>query len=255
MSILPLRLKSALVGSPFERRAHQLRWLLRTPHRYKHPELWEMFLEGERFHLVLKKLLKPDSNAADVGCHLGSFLHLLMNIAPLGQHVAIEPSRTKAAWLAKKFPRTPILNVAIGDQAGRATFEENVSDPGLSKLLSGEKASSNVYYEVEVCRLDDILKSRIDLLKLDIEGNELAALKGGKDLIRKWRPSILFEFGMEYDKSLSRRELFDLLTDEGYSVYTFVDLVFDKGPMEFSEFRKCGLYPFRAFNYVALPNN
>jgi len=254
MSTLALRLKAALVGSPFEETAHQLRWLLQTRHRYKHPELWEMFLEHERFPMVLKKLLKPESNAVDVGCHLGSFLNLLRNIAPHGKHIAIEPSRTKGAWLAKKFPTTKVLNFAIGDQTGRVTFEENVSHSGLSKLLSGEKISGNIYYDVDVRRLDDVLQDRIDLLKLDVEGNELAALNGGKELLRKWRPSILFEFGMEYDKSLRRRELFDLLTAEGYSVYTFVDLLFDKGPMDFNEFRKCGLYPFRAFNYVALPH-
>lgn len=248
-----LRFKSAVVGSPLGGLAGHLRWLAQAAHRQRHPELWEVYLEDRRLPIVLRKLLKPNSNAVDVGCHIGSFLSLLLSIAPGGHHTAIEPSRTKGAWLAAKFRSVDVVNIAVSDREGRATFEENRSRPGYSKLLGDGTRSTNAYYDVDVKRLDDVIDRKIDLLKLDIEGNELAALRGGSALIQGSRPAIIFECGAEQD---NRRELFDFITSElNYQIFTFGDFLFNKGPMGFDEFRKCGVYPFRAFNFVALPHN
>jgi FkbM family methyltransferase len=253
VSALNLRLKSAIVGSPLDGVAQQLRWISQIPHRRKHPELWEIYLEEQRLPAVLQKLLKPNSNAVDVGCHLGSFLNLLNNIAPNGKHIAIEPSRSKGKWLRQKFPTTEILNVAVGDKPGRAIFEENIKNPGYSKLLGDGDKTGNSYYDVEVCRLDDVLTKQPDLLKLDVEGGELSALRGAGCILQRWHPPILFECGSEYlVNKPSRRDLYDLLIGQGYKILSFGDFLFDKGPMEFDEFRRCGLYPFRAFNFIAL---
>ena len=253
--MIALRIKAAVVGSPFHRIAQGFRWLAKFPQRYRHPEMWEVYLEERRLPSVLRRLLKPDSNGVDVGCHIGSFLHLLNSIAPNGEHTAIEPSEMKGQWLARKFPKTHILNIAVADFTGRSTFEENTSRPGLSKLNDQVVPGKNYnnYYEVDVERLDDILTERVDFIKIDIEGGELSALRGAEKTIERSRCPILFECGSEYNKDKpSRRDLYDFLIDRGYKIFTFGDFLFDKGPMEFDEFRRCGLYPFRAFNFIAL---
>lgn len=256
MAGISLRLKSLLVGSPIETLAQEFRWLASFPNRHKHPELWEVYLEERRLPLVLRKLLKTNSDVVDVGCHIGSFLSLLRTVAPRGKHIGIEASKIKGEWLRSKFPTMEIHNVAVGDTPGRATFEENVSLPGYSRLLSDQKQAGNIYYDVEVRRLDDLLTRKMDLLKLDIEGGELAALKGATAILDTWRPPILFEWGSEYvpDKP-SRTELFDFLSKRRYGIYSFGDFLFEKGPMGFDEFRRCGLYPFRAFNFLAIPDH
>jgi FkbM family methyltransferase len=252
-TMIILRIKSALVGSPLDSFAQQLKRLTEFPRRHRHPELTEIYLEEQRLPAVLKRLLKPNSNAVDVGCHIGSVLCLLRTIAPEGKHVAIEASKIKGEWLKKKFPTVDVYNVAVADRSGRAPFEENICQPGYSKLLGDNQKTENNYYDVEVSRLDDILTNRVDFIKLDIEGGELAALKGAIATLDKWHPSLLFECGSEYvPNKPSRRELFDFLTQRGYSIFCFADFLFDKGPMEFEEFRRCGLYPFRAFNFVAV---
>jgi hypothetical protein len=52
-------------------------------------------------------------------------------------------------------------------------------------------------YTVQVRRLDDILNElgiiSVDFIKMDIEGSELAALKGAVDLLQRCRPPILIE--------------------------------------------------------------
>lgn len=96
---------------------------------------------------------------------------------------------------------------------------------------------------------------RVDLIKLDIEGGEFEALLGAKRVIGKWRPALIFECGSEYylkSQNLRRRDLYDLVTGEfGYEIFSFGDFLSNKGCLAFEEFLKCGLYPFRAFNFVA----
>ena len=257
---ISLHLKSMIVGTPLEAAAIRLRWLLGTPHRHKHPELWDLYLEEERLDAVLQKVLAPESCGVDVGSHLGSFLLLLRQYAPKGRHTAFEASTGKSAWLKAKFPEVDVCAVAVAEHTGKAIFKDDLVNSGYSSLQQREhQAVEANEYEVETCRLDDILlgKDRIDIIKMDIEGGELPALRGAIGTIRKWSPVLIFECGTQYsfDKSnQNRADIYDYVTQElGYQIYTYVDYLHDKGELSGDEFRKCGLFPFRALNFIALP--
>jgi FkbM family methyltransferase len=227
--------------------------------RRRHPELWELYLEEKQLPYVLQHLLRNDSCGVDVGCHVGSFLSLLLKFAPQGKHIAFEASKVKSEWLKRRFPYVEIVQKAVADEAGTGIFEENVKLSGFSRLrIKGEAASGSADSQVAICRLDDLLFDRkIDFIKLDIEGGELAALRGALATIKKSQPAIIFECAPEFvltKLNVNRAELYDLLTVEAkYNIYCFSDFLFQRGCMDFSEFRKCGFYPFRAFNFVALP--
>ncbi len=227
-------------------------------HRHKHPELWELHLESRRVPDVLQRLLGPKSNAVDVGCHIGSFLSLLCKYAPAGRHIAFEASPTKSGWLRSRFPAVEVHARAVADVAGTAMFQEDTARPGFSRLGNVAGEGRNLM-EVPVCRLDDVLADRADiaLIKLDIEGAELSALRGARNVISRSRPAIIFECGSKYfldDEKLSSRDLYDFITGQlGYRVFGMADFLYGKGAMEFDEFRKYGIYPFRGFNFVALP--
>jgi FkbM family methyltransferase len=231
--------------------------------RSRHPELWELFLEEVRMPLVLQKVLQHDSCAVDVGGHVGSFLSLLIKYAPAGQHTVFEPSLTKSQWLRRRFPDVRVFSCAVANEAGAAVFEEDYARPGFSALQRGsrEPAANINRYKVETCRLDDVLfeMGRIDLIKLDIEGGELAALHGAVKIIEKWNPVIIFECGPEHwlaERKLNRMALYKLVTEDlGYNILCFADFLFNKGEMGYDEFRKCGIYPFRALNFIALPRS
>jgi FkbM family methyltransferase len=252
---ISLRLKSALLGGPLDGISQKIRRAAEFGQRYRHPELAELYLESARFQSVLRKLLRPNSSVADIGCHLGSFLNLAKTIAPDGKHLAVEPSLTKSRWLKRKFPAVEIHAIAISDHAGIATFEENTKQSGLSRLSGDTQETGNIYYDVPVKRLDDVLSRHFDLIKLDVEGHELAALRGASVTIERTRPAILFECTSEYEegRATSRRGIYDLLTKVGYEIHLFGDYLFDKGPLDFREFQRCGLYPFRAMNFIAIP--
>ncbi len=250
-----LKLKSLAVRTGLGSLAMRFRRLLGIRQRLKHPELWELYLEEQRFDPVLKALLETDSCAADVGAHIGSFLDALMKLAPRGHHSAFEASPVKVKWLRSRFPEVNVFPFAVSNAAGKATFYEDVENSGYSSLISsGSPRKSVKQYEVETRTLDDLLsnQSRLDLIKLDIEGAELDAMKGAAGLIARFSPALIFECGTEYDRS--RLGLFEFVTDVlGYEIFSFTDFLYNKGSLTFDEFRKFGLYPFRGFNFVALP--
>lgn len=253
-----LKLKSALVASPFEGIAKTIQWAAGAPFRSSHPELSELFLEEKRLPQILQRLLTQSSNVIDIGCHLGSFLSSVKGIASAGHHVAIEASPTKATWLRRKFPDVRVEQIAISDQVGIATFEENIRKPGFSRLRGGHPSKDPVNsYQVNVTTLDALgIQHRVDFVKIDIEGEELAAFRGGANFIAGNRPKILFECGADANAGLDRRALFEHVTgDMSYDIFTFADFLHNKGALGFDEFRKCGVYPFRAFNFIGLPRD
>jgi FkbM family methyltransferase len=251
-----LWLKSRIINTPIEETAKQIRWLLAAPRRARRPELWELALEEQRFPQVLQKLLIPGSCGIDVGAHLGSFLSVLIRIAPNGRHTAIEPISVKCRWLRARFPNVTVIEAAASDRNGTAAFEEFSRRSGYSRLADGSSVFSGNRYDVATIKLDDLELPHVDFLKIDVEGNELLVLRGADQLIKKFRPSILFESGpIVPGRHVDRDALFHHLTGHlRYHVYCFTDFLFDgRGPMSHDEFRKAGVYPFRAFNYVALP--
>ncbi|HXI06913.1 MAG TPA: FkbM family methyltransferase [Bradyrhizobium sp.] len=247
-----LLLKSFLINSPFEgvaKRARHVSGRLRP-----NLEMAEVILEEERLPEVLKRLLTPTSNVLDVGCHIGSFLNLASKLAPNGRHVAIEASPSKATLLRRRFPSVRIEQLAISDRVGISTFEENLRRPGFSRLGASSTSDPVTRYDVPTTTLDALELGRIDLVKIDIEGGELNALRGAKRFAESNRPPFVFECGAVTNEGLDRAALFDHLTSVmTYDVFTFGDFLYRKGPLSADEFRKCGIYPFRAFNFVALP--
>lgn len=249
-----LRFKAALVGSALEEPSKSVRqWLRRLRPNL---ELAEILLEEERLPAILEQLLSKTSNVLDIGCHIGSFLSMATRLSPDGHHVAVEASPLKANLLRKKFPSVTIEQVAISDSDGVALFHDDLDNPGFSRLGGGISARGRVLeYEVRTSTLDSLSLGRFDLVKLDIEGAELAALRSGTDFFRRSRPYLIFECGAAANEDLDRAALYDhVVQTMKYSVFTFADFIYKKGSLSSDEFRKCGLYPFRAFNFVAVPN-
>ncbi len=244
-----LRLKSRIVGSPLEPIFRGARIAIKE--RRANLEVADVILEDRRLPEILARLLKPSSNIIDVGGHIGSFISPARQIAPQGKHTIIEASPTKASWLRSKFPDCRVENVAVSDREGSALFYEDPNRPGFSRLTTETGPHS---YEVKTTTLDNLSLGQVDLLKIDVEGFELQVLKGAAATIEESRPPIIFECGCDEGGIHDRRALFDHFESIDYAVHSFVDFLYNKGPLSFDEFRKCGVWPFRAFNFVATPH-
>jgi len=253
-----LTAKQALVGTAAGSLLSRARWWAGAWQRYRHPELWDMYLEGQRMDTALANLIEADFNCIDIGAHIGSTLNQLVELAPNGTHLAIEPVPSKAQSLRQRFPKVPIVNAAVSSSPGVATLYE-AKKSGFSSLRPPvyEEVVGNI--EVDVVRLDDVVgtEARVDFIKLDVEGAELPALQGGLDTLKRERPVVMFECGPTGHTEAfgyTRADVFRFFHDLDYRVYSVTDYVYGRAAMTVEEFEKAGTYPYRGFNYFAVPS-
>jgi len=122
-------------------------------------------------------LVRPGMTAFDVGSHVGYYTLLLARGAgPRGRVIAFEPNPVNVAHLKQHLRLNNIDNVEIVEAA--------VSDRNGTGFFSGENAAgklSSTGTFVKTVRLDDY--PRPDLIKMDIEGEETAALRGSENIL------------------------------------------------------------------------
>jgi FkbM family methyltransferase len=252
-------LKHLLIRTPMEGLAHWFQTKVELPQRMRHPELLGIHQESHFIHQACRLLLSPDSNTVDVGAHLGSQLGVFVRLAPQGRHVAFEPVPYKAKWLRRKFPEVDVRTVALQQSLGESGFFMNITRPGYSGLrLHAGQGKGDVLEQITVActPLDDALDidSPVDLIKIDVEGAELSVLKGARGVLARWHPSLVFEstqsgltaWGLHPD------DLFTFLSELGYRVYLPRAFVCSGSALDQEEFAAAHVYPFRAFNFIAV---
>ncbi len=246
---------SALIGSPLQRPAESLRWVLQLPQQIRHPELREIYLEGGRIRALIRRKVTDGMNCVDIGSHLGSVLQQMVQCSPRGRHIAIEPLSYKAAWLRRKYPGVEVHEVALSDAARTAEFYFNPRSSGFSGLKPHEATGPLEKLAVRCTTLDDLVPAdrTIGLIKIDVEGAEYHVLRGAMRIIRRDRPTILFECTQSglagYD--LSAEGFFGLFNDElGYHIFLIRDWLAGGAPLGLQEFKAAMKYPFQAFNFV-----
>lgn len=147
---------------------------------------------------LLASLVPPGGTAVDIGANQGIFAFALAAIAD--RVVAIEPNPDYAffaRWMLRK--RAEVLELAISDAPGRATFYVPSSDEGMVLHFAGSlKRTHSQFrniktYEVEVRTLDSLGLKDVRFIKADVEGNEREVLDGARATIARDKPVILLE--------------------------------------------------------------
>jgi FkbM family methyltransferase len=158
--------------------------------------------EGRDRFLVelLTRLTPPGGVAVDGGAHIGYLtVHLARAVGTEGRVYAFEPEAGARTALAGNLERNgvaervTVVPQALGDAPGHATL--HVGGGGETSTLApleGARATARV----EVIALDDVLPEDVlvDIVKLDLEGCETAALRGmRRTLERSQRTTLLVE--------------------------------------------------------------
>ena len=169
---------------------------------------------------LLQALLSPRMTFLDVGAHIGAFTLVGGKmVGTEGKVLAIEPLPPCAEAIRRNAAMNGMNNVkvyegALCDYSGRIGFQSD------SQRSSGWIATkpNHVAFETQCWTLDDFFRSagitRVDVMKLDASGNELAALRGGAKTFRSgevgtlvmklYHPSVTQErFGYDSRESLS----------------------------------------------------
>jgi FkbM family methyltransferase len=112
-----------------------------------------------------------------------------------------------------------LLETGLSDAPGRAMVVETPAHSGAAYLRQ------NLLSGVPVTTLDLFCEQnkidRLDLIKMDIEGAELRALRGAVETLKRFRPAMLIELNPETSEreGYSVRDLVVFLEDLGYAIY------------------------------------
>jgi len=149
---------------------------------------------------VMFRVLHRNLNGIDVGAHGGHILQQMVKIAPGGRHYAFEPLPLLSQKLSDRFPQVIVHQAAVGDKSGESEFLFVENDPaysGLRRRIYDRPDPKITPILVRVVTLDEIIppNESIAFIKLDIEGGEFHAIRGGIETIRRCKPVIVFESG------------------------------------------------------------
>jgi FkbM family methyltransferase len=117
--------------------------------------------------------------------------------------------------------------VALSNEPGVMTMRVVASEPGRSTIEAGNSlgdVSDGTIrsIEVPVRRLDDLGLTDIGLIKIDVEGHELAVLHGATETLTQQRPAIVVEAEERHHPN-SVAEITGLLQGLGYAGYFDLD--------------------------------
>ena len=212
---------------------------------------------------VIKKVLAKNSNCIDVGCHEGEFLDLFLKYAPQGNHFAFEPLPDYYDNLVKNYgQKCKIYPQALSDEKGESTFNYVISNPaysGLQKRNYDKPNEKDTSITVQTDLLDQLLpaKTKIDFMKIDVEGGEYQVLKGAVKTLKENRPVVIFEHGLGAADvyGTTPEMVYDLLVNEaGLKVSTMGAWL--KGKESFSKKVFCQhFYENVDYYFMAFPNN
>lgn len=203
-------------------------WLIANGYLSPEPSLLDDYGQESEFLIAAKILghLGAGTSVVDVGVERGSFTELALRMGA-SSVLGIEALPRHHVALSERFradSRVRILPVAASNSSGVATFHIATDRDGkeldfhhsLSDLGdSGSVIRSTRSIEVETAALGDlfergVIADRVDLLKIDTDGHDLAVLQGLGNL----RPSVILA---EYWDSLPETS--------GVNSYTLRDLV------------------------------
>jgi FkbM family methyltransferase len=164
-------------------------------------------LHGDASLQIAVQNIHLGDHVVDVGCNIGIHSRFYAQVVGRdGRVIGFDPNPDAIECARSNCPRGEFHNVALGAKPGRARLHilDNV---GASFLESASDATDSC----EIARLDDFALERIDFIKIDAEGSEIAVLEGARETIARFRPKMVIEVN---DGALARQghRAADLLT-------------------------------------------
>ena len=134
------------------------------------------------------------NNVVDVGAYLGNHSVYFSNY--FKGVVSFEPNPYSFDLLkinTKQKKNIKIYNFGLSNKNSTEDFYNYEFNHGGSSVIKSKK-TPYTKHRAKFYSFDKLnLKKKIDLIKIDVEGNELNVLKGMKETIQKSSPIILFE--------------------------------------------------------------
>ncbi|MCH8859981.1 MAG: FkbM family methyltransferase [Thaumarchaeota archaeon] len=182
----------------------------------------------------------------DVGAWEGDSTEIFLSFSPNSEVYCFEPDPVRYQQLEKNFKNKDnvyTFNVAIGEKEGVQDLFQFDHSPSNSLMPFKKDAQRYLFHEtkilgksqVNVTTLDKFCETHsiesIDLLKMDIQGNETRLISGAERLLRNKKVNLIFSeliFVELYENQGKYFEIQILLDKFGYSLFDYYNFVYDK---------------------------
>jgi FkbM family methyltransferase len=187
----------------------------------KNGKLWE-----QHFKEITNILISPGDTVIDAGANFGyNSVVMGKQIGPQGLLVAFEPQRIIYQQLCGNLILNNIYNAityqsALGDGTETIVNMRSV-DYNASWVNIGDTSIGVDGEEVSIWSLDQIGLNKVDFIKLDIQGYELFALKGTKNLLNTYKPDLFIEIEPHQliKFNITENQLLEYIKSFGYKVF------------------------------------
>jgi len=183
--------------------------------------------EPHILHLA-KRVLEPGDLAIDIGAHVGYWTLVFSDlVGPGGRVVSIEPESanylrlTRNLSFNRKTETTIPVHAALSDKDTVGTLSICDHNEGGHYVTPTADVGGGPQQEIQLRTLDGILSEvrslpRCKLLKMDVEGHEVPALRGMVQLLSGPHPPSHMIVEAAKGNVPSREGVFRLLTGYGY---------------------------------------
>lgn len=178
---------------------------------FEHKGYWFYRKNRERDEMIaFGCLLKPGAHVLEVGGHIGfTSLYFANLVAPSGRVIVFEPGPNNLIYIRSNIANSSSIlleEAGCSDQDGESvlyidnlTGQNNSLVPGFEGLTANAQAAPGVQVETTPVRISTIKIDTYceqsayqpDFVKIDVEGHELAVLRGAERLLSSGNPPML----------------------------------------------------------------
>lgn len=196
--------------------------------------------EEESYRVVAELVGRPDPVVVDGGAHLGDMVEKFGTLLPQAEFHCFEPDPDLGGALSRRYAGNHKVNVvqaALGEQVGKASFNINASRPTNSLLDAADDLQADLkklcdrvrQVEVAVTTIDEYCASRaidrIDAIKLDLQGYDYLALKGAGRTLGTARVVLVEVLFREFYKGCHLfPDTLAFMHSKGFELYTLCGL-------------------------------
>lgn len=191
---------------------------------------WKIFFFGEYesgTNRTLEKYIKQGDVVIEAGANFGSETLLLSRLAGKNGHIyAFEPNPYIFEQLKINISSNELVNVssydyALGESNNMIHFNiypKGFCNPGMSSKYMETPITRKI--DVNQKTIDTFVKeqdiTKLNFLKMDIQGAEMDVIEGGTETINKFKPIIFTEVDEIYN---DKKYMFQKFKSFGYTVY------------------------------------